>query len=184
MKIGETVEATTWRAHRFNGSIRIQSLIGAGKRGKFCVKFSLSIERERYGQDVGNDVADAIADLARCDVTIEHMRDRLSGICAADPSGYSFWEYELRGVDVPNTEIIINAAKVYVRCDGVDFCVRGKDDVNEPALMPGRRTKGSGKRFYAWLQSYEGDFDTLDFRTLRKLIESAGIDTHFWYALD
>lgn len=186
LNIGQTIQTATWRVHRYNGAIVAQSLLGAGKRGKRCAKLYLQVPMCGHeGDNYSHDVASIVARYAAAETPVDRMREILGGFPAMHGLWFQFSESEVRGVDLcAGPEIIINAAKVYIRCDGVDFSVRGKDDVNEPSLMPEVRSKGQGARFYAWLKAFDGDFDTLDFRQLKTLMMNAGIKVHYWLVLD
>lgn len=187
MKIGETIQSNTWRVYRFNCGIVAQSLIGAGKRGKRCAKLTLLVPSEHEeGHQFSERIVNVVASLATSDVTIERMREVLQGFVAMHPLWFSFSETEVRGVDVcALPEIDIDAAMVHITCDGLDFSVSCKRDLNNmPTLIPAIGSKGQGARFYAWLRYYHGDLDALTFREVKTLVRAAGIKVHEFCAMD
>jgi len=181
IEIGQTIEANGYRAHRFTDSIQVTDLANAGKRGQVCRKFTLR------AWNSWNAYLDTICGRVG-DISFEGLYYQ-SVFAATQLSGLDMSEYELPAMDVAPAgfeNIEINGLHVSVTAEFDTFCVRDLDDkCNEPTLIPGERArKRSVKAFYRWVSENRDAIATMRFGVLTDAIRAAGVDAHYFCAVD
>ena len=177
---GKTVEVNGMRIHRYNDSIEVTDLTNAGKKGKVCKTFS------NGAFDSGCAFEDLLDTLDT--ETFESLRAKTMDL--DNEHGFSFHESERKGVLVAPAgfkDLMIIGNYVSVRADFDSFAVRDLVDQNNlPTLIPPCHggEKKAIKAFYKWVAANQEAIKDMKFGQVWEAIRVAGVDTHYFCAMD
>jgi len=176
LSVGQGVENDKWRVHRFATSLRVTSLLNAGKRGKKVREFTQSDPPDSFVHKVLQAAAKGASEA--------DMR-KLFG--HPTQPGHGFYETEHRGVDVQP------ANQRRVQAKGIDFDLGAsprnfsvqQHDINETRCMPPMRAPVTAtKKFYAWAVANEKKIPNMTFSQLSRAMQEAGIRWHQYCGMD
>lgn len=189
--IGNTDENATIRWRGYRGSLEVQDLTWAGKRGKTVETFTL------YDIDFirNNNIMELVHDLAEAMPHMTYMQAKIGAasiIQVAKEAGSSypkFHEGSQRGVDVAPggfKPIEINTEHAFIRVDHESFMVRDhKDQNNLPTCIPA--LKGAKKtipQFYRWVKDNQVQLKSMTYREILDGMQKEGIPYHSFCAMD
>src|SRR5688500_11307507 len=97
LAVGNTFESNTWRIHRYRDSLRITSLLGAGKRGKRCEVFGV-YDLDYMEADTCGTVVEEVLKAGKAAVSVEAMRNLVNSFALLNDCKVG--ERSERGVDV------------------------------------------------------------------------------------
>lgn len=80
LAIGRTVETSAWRVHRYSSNVEVTALANAGRRGKVCPRWTVSVPVFVDGAEL-DAIADFLAAAAVAGVSLETM----AGLCQDAP---------------------------------------------------------------------------------------------------
>lgn len=180
LSTGETFENEAWRVHRFRPSLRVTSLIGAGKRGARCEEMSLY---SNLGE-MTDEVAEAVLRAAKSKVSPAQMEALMESL--AGPNRMGFESFMLKGVEVKPggfEKIKVVGDHVKIEADYDSFSVEDLDDRNNlPTCIA--RGKKSIFQFYRWVKENRQKLDRMTFEEVTDAMGDAGIDYHSYCAMD
>jgi hypothetical protein len=183
IKIGETRENGSLRIHRYRESLELTDLTNAGKRGKKVRRVS-----------VGSRHIDAVCHLDRVSgmvdsaVALDRAMASINDYLTDYPSDLNLFETEMRGVDVAPAGF-----KAQTGCGKrVSFCLDFdsfmicclEDRNNEPRIRNGKHSDVA--KFAKWLK-VDGNrmsLATMSLHDVQNALSAAGIDYHYWLAMD
>jgi len=193
LAIGQTIETDRFRIHRFGGSIRVTDLANAGKRGKMVDEFAL------YDIDYVRDskilrLIEQFAKVVHRAKSYKMALKMAEGIVSeADRLGVlgspKIEKHQYKGVRVaaPGFKpIVINTPYISVNADSDHFSVRDNvDRNNEPTLIAPTRGKVTAiKKFHEWARKNRRKLERMTFSEVSGALRKAGIDTHYFCAMD
>ena len=184
LAMGETFENESWRVHRFRPSLRVTSLIGAGKRGTRCEEMSLYSD---YG-DMTDEVAEAVLKAVKAKVSPSQMSALMKDLAEASerPNKFNFYLNVLKGVEVKPggfEKVKVVGDHVHIEADYDSFSVEDlKDQNNLPTCIA--RGKKSIYQFYRFVKDNRDKLKHMTFGQVTNAMSDAGIDFHQYCAMD
>jgi len=198
--IGQTTETANLRIHRYSSAIRVTDLTNAGKRGKKVDEFALydidSLRDPRMKDLVEMFAAmlsrGRIKTYKQALTAARGLVDESERIAKASDQFLSVPKIEtgqykgvrvapagFKPIDFKNPNIALYADNERFRITDM------RDKYNEPTLIAPLRGKvASVKKFYEWARNNMGKLNRMTFRDVMKEMKRAGIDYHYYCAVD
>jgi hypothetical protein len=176
LPLGATVQTRTWRAQRRADHLEVLDIRNAGRRGKTCARYLLSIP---WGAQATLDAAAArVAEAVAADVEPDVMEAQL--FCLAD--SLELRQTTARSIEVdPSPEIRIEAGVVFARATRRDAGVVFRETVatpKGPRLLdnPVHALRAAdAAKMYAWIATHRDELLTMTPTTFRQAMAAAGI---------
>lgn len=193
LAVGQTVENSALRIHRYNSSIRVWDLTNAGKRGKTVDGFAL------YDLDYVSGTPEGEAEIKKLTALLPRLTFYAKAVKAAQEMlerangarGIGLVKMEFsksRGVDIDplmTEKVIVKGPHMSVGITANDFVIRDLTDMhNEPVMIPGRRRATSTKLLYSWALANRSNIPSMTYPQLRKVMEGLGVVYHEFMAVD
>lgn len=194
--LGKTVENKYWRLHRYATNIMATNLDNAGLRGKTVTVYSVSPTNPVY-QLVKKlhpkEDADAfVLELLGKFFTFSLNKDQKNGVRVAldaleqyAPESVDITMRNLRGVDVVGTasELEISNKEFSLTSTPQEFLIKDLMDKNNmPCQMQVKRTHAAKLNKLLIKDAKKVELMTLS--SLKKYLDSNGIESHYWCAMD
>jgi hypothetical protein len=177
LSVGETFENDSWRIHRYQDALRVTYIVKAGKRGGRCPEFVLS------SVPAMESTAMEFVMLAKRGSDYNRMKKAVE---EAKETGADVHESLLKGVDVkPGNfqKLVVRGIHLTVEADYDSYSVQDIDDENNlPTCIA--RGKRSVFQFYRWVKDNAKAIQTMSMSGAMDAMKEAGIDFHYFCAMD
>lgn len=136
LKIGETFESLTWRVHRYMSSVEATNIKDARRRGKLCMRLTLTDEIATHGSGDLDGVVIAMVSLAARNVDVGYMDTILSIHTVTGGTRISRKLQGIPAMKVDRAAVFIEGKNVSVKVSETNLVIRNLvDKANEPTAM-------------------------------------------------
>lgn len=176
--------------HRYRGSIKVQDLTNAGKRGKTVPGFTLSFWKDNPSWEPETMFLwDEFVRSAKSGKGYLYLRRLATDIIELQEKALgTFDAFENKGVNVVPVEgagskIEVNAAKWYLTASGREFLLADKVDQNNLPRAYEAGPKDASK-FYKWFNANQDSLMNQSFDSVLRLMTDAGIRYKYYMGMD
>jgi hypothetical protein len=182
VRVGQTIEISHYRIHRYRDSFVVTDVTNAGKRGKACLELhaqSKSTRNDsRYTSLGSGDAAYALI-WARRGVDFEVMAEKMR-----ESNDVSV--RQLRAVDVtPNgAKVEVITTRLVATFEPSEFSIKDATDFHNEETVISLDRKRDTRAAHKWAITNREKLETMGFRDVVSAFRDLGIEFHRYCAMD